>query len=175
MTHFQLNNNYIFTFFFRKYLIENVRASLFCPDQSQLLYTQSCYEFRMESNRITPSNIADMGGDPRQFDHIAFEDDWTNRRVIFTKQSVRHETSLISSCFFVQLSECSTLSRYGRNHCAENQLESFQWNEQFSLGCLHFVWNGWWNGEIDGVAITCWKNWTRYWRTVWPILFRSIW
>lgn len=74
---------YIFAFVFRKYLIENIRASLFCRNQSQLLYTQSCYEFRMENNRITPSNIADMGDDPRQFDHIAFEDDWTNRKVIY--------------------------------------------------------------------------------------------
>lgn len=74
---------YFHTFFsfFRKYLIENIRVSLFCPDQSQLLYTQSCYEFRMESNRLTPSHIDDTCGESTHNDHISFEDDWISRKV----------------------------------------------------------------------------------------------
>lgn len=74
-------NLFPFAHVFRKFLIENIRVSLFCPDKSQLLYTQSYYEFRMESNRLTPSNIGDMCDDSTHFDHISFEDDWTSRKV----------------------------------------------------------------------------------------------
>lgn len=66
---------------FRKYLIENIRVSLFCPNQSHLLYAQSCYEFHMECNRVTPSNIANVGQDSKPFEHLSFGDDWTSRKV----------------------------------------------------------------------------------------------
>lgn len=128
---------YFHTFFFvRKYLIENIRVSLFCPDQSQLLYTQSCYEFRMENNRLTPSHIDDTSGESIPIDHISFEDDWICRKVYIVKGFESKPPILIQ---FNSILECCTVSRYGCDNRAEDQLDSFQWDKWFSFGCHGFV------------------------------------
>lgn len=80
-------------------------------------------------------------------------------------------------CVFCRfhMTEWRTVSRYGRNHCAEDQLDSFQWLDQLPFGCHHFVSCRWWDGEIDRATITRRKDWTRHGCIVWPILRNSIW
>lgn len=80
----------------RKYLVENIRVALMCPNQQQLIYTQSCYEFSTENEQNEIANVHKKESEVDQL-CLSFAHDWTRTNVI---------DNLLGNCFSRAEHEC---------------------------------------------------------------------
>lgn len=62
-------------------MVQNVRVSLFCPQQAQLIYDYNLYQFGVEQNNVLPSNIEELCDDRNEMALPIFEQEWTVNQV----------------------------------------------------------------------------------------------
>lgn len=79
-------NRYIFLYYSRKCVAQNIRVSLYCPQQSQLRYDANLYQYTVQHNKIVPT-IAELTGNDDDdngnsfANHPSFEQEWTVNQV----------------------------------------------------------------------------------------------